>query len=77
MPPLGEVGDDDPPPQAENSVASVAQPAAWQAPVQNWRRETVLVSDIAVIIVWRAVMPAGRCARSRPHIESRRFLNRI
>ena len=35
--PLGDVGD---PPQAENSVASVAPEAAWQAPAQNRRRET-------------------------------------
>jgi len=45
--PLGDVGDDDPPPQAEKSVASVAPEAAWQAPAQNRRRETVFVSDIA------------------------------
>jgi hypothetical protein len=40
-PPLGEVGD--PPPQAEISVAKVAQEATWQASVQNCRRETVVV----------------------------------
>jgi hypothetical protein len=50
--PLGEVGDDDPSSQAENSVASVAQEAIWQASAQNRRRETgVFVSDIAVILV--------------------------
>ena len=45
--PLGDVGD---PPQAVNSVASVAPEAAWQAPAQNRRRETcALVSDIAML----------------------------
>ena len=44
--PLGDVGDD-PPPQAENSVASVAPEATWQAPAQNRRRENdPFVSDI-------------------------------
>jgi hypothetical protein len=43
--PLGDVGD---PPQAENTVASVAQEATWQASAQNRRRETgACVSDIA------------------------------
>src|SRR6266545_1579189 len=47
--PLGDVGD---PPQAENSVASVAPDATWQAPAQNRRRETfVSVSDIVVTLV--------------------------
>jgi hypothetical protein len=46
------VGDDDPPPHAENNVASVAPEATWQAPAQKSRRETDLfVSDIAVILV--------------------------
>jgi hypothetical protein len=46
--PLGDVGD---PPQPENSVASVAPEAAWQAPAQNRRRETtdVFVSDIVIL----------------------------
>src|SRR5258706_5588143 len=35
--PLGDVGD---PPQAEDTVASVAQEATWQAPAQNRRRAT-------------------------------------
>jgi hypothetical protein len=61
--PLGEVGDDDPPPQAENSVASVAPPAAWQAPAQNRRRVTAFVSDISVILVSRALMPDGRVGK--------------
>ena len=48
--PLGDVGDDDPPPQAENSVASVAPEATWQAPAQNRRRETdAFVSDILIL----------------------------
>jgi hypothetical protein len=48
--PLGDVGDEVPPPQAENNVASVAPEAAWQAPAQNWRRETgAFVSDIAIL----------------------------
>ena len=48
--PLGDVGDDDPP-QAENSVASVAPDATWQAPAQNWRRETgAFVSDIGFVM---------------------------
>jgi hypothetical protein len=56
--PLGDVGD--PPSQAENSVASVAQEAIWQASAQNRRRETgVVVSDMSVILV-----SAGRAARS-------------
>ena len=47
--PLGDVGEDDAPPQAENSVANVAPDATWQAPAQNRRRETgASVSDIAV-----------------------------
>jgi hypothetical protein len=57
--PLGDVGDDDPSSQAENSVASVAQEATWQASAQNRRRETgVVVSDMAVILV-----SAARAAR--------------
>jgi len=56
--PLGDVGD---PPQAENSVASVAPEAAWQAPAQNRRRETgVVVSDIAVILVRRGNIETTR-----------------
>lgn len=48
---LGDVGDDSPL-QPENSVASAAPEAAWQAPAQNRRRETgTFVSDIAVILV--------------------------
>jgi hypothetical protein len=51
--PLGAVGDDDPPPQAEANVASVAPDAIWQAPAQNRRRETgargMRVSDIALV----------------------------
>jgi hypothetical protein len=55
--PLGDVGD--PPSQAENSVASVAQEAIWQASAQNRRRETgVVVSDMSVILV-----SAGSAAR--------------
>jgi hypothetical protein len=47
--PLGDVGDDEPSPQAAKSVASVAPDATWHAPAQNWRRETgVFVSDIAI-----------------------------
>lgn len=54
-PPLGDVGEDDPPPHAANSVASVAPDAAWQAPAQNRRRETaVVVSDIVSVLVWEA-----------------------
>jgi hypothetical protein len=54
--PLGDVGDD-PSSQAENSVASVAQEAIWQASAQNRRRETgVVVSDMSVILV-SAAMP--------------------
>jgi hypothetical protein len=50
--PLGDVGEDDPSSQAENSVASVAQEAIWQASAQNRRRETgVVVSDMSVILV--------------------------
>jgi hypothetical protein len=53
--PLGDVGD---PPQAENSVASVAPDATWHAPAQNRRRETfVFVSDIVVTLV-RVPMPS-------------------
>jgi hypothetical protein len=48
---LGDVGDDDDdelPLQAVNSVASVTQEAAWQAPLQNCRREIeICESDIA------------------------------
>src|SRR5687768_7072582 len=51
--PLGDVGDDDPSPQAGKSVASAAPEATWQAPAQNRRRETdVSISDIAVDPVW-------------------------
>ena len=47
--PLGDVGDDESPPQAENNVASVAPEATWHAPAQNWRLETgTFVSDIAI-----------------------------
>src|SRR5687767_3789796 len=38
--PLGDVGDDDASPQAEASVASVAQEASWHASAQKSRRET-------------------------------------
>src|SRR5258706_16387849 len=55
--PLGDVGD---PPQAENTVASVAPEATWHAPAQNRRRETgVFVSDIAVIPVRQRSGVAG------------------
>jgi hypothetical protein len=48
---LGDVGDDSPL-QPENSVASVAPEAAWQAPAQNRRRETnVSISDIRGVLV--------------------------
>ena len=68
--PLGDVGDDDPP-QVENSMASVAPEAAWQAPAQNSRRETgVCVSDIAVILVRGA--SAGR-GQYRSHSQTIRF----
>jgi hypothetical protein len=40
--PVGEVGDDDPAPQAVNSVASVTPDATWQAPPQKRRREMQL-----------------------------------
>ena len=54
--PLGDVGDDDPP-QAENSVASVAPEATWHAPAQNRRRETgTFVSDIAIFVRGRSVL---------------------
>ena len=46
--PLGDVGDEVPPPQAEASVASVAQDAIWQASVQNRRRETDLFVSLHV-----------------------------
>jgi hypothetical protein len=60
--PLGEVGD--PSSQAENSVASVAQEAIWQASAQNRRRETgVFVSDIAVILVSAAVPLVARIGK--------------
>jgi hypothetical protein len=45
-PPLGDVGD---PPQAEISVASAPQEATWQAPAQNWRRETGAFESDTVI----------------------------
>ena len=55
---LGDVGDDDPPPQAVNSVASVAPEAAWQAPAQNRRREMgECVSDIRMILVGASKLP--------------------
>ena len=53
--PLGDVGDE--PPQAENSVATVAQEAAWHAPAQNRRRETGAFASVIVILMragqWR------------------------
>ena len=53
--PLGDVGDD-PSPQPENNVVSVTPEATWQAPAQNWRRETgAFVSDIAILV------RAGHC----------------
>jgi hypothetical protein len=70
--PLGDVGDDDPPPQAENNVASVAPEAAWQAPAQKRRRETAVffVSDIAEI-----PREAGEsCPRAWGKIEATRQL---
>jgi hypothetical protein len=75
--PLGDVGDDDPPPQAENSVASVAPEAAWQAPAQNLRREmAVFVSDIGEIPREGAVLPEGPARQIRGHPQTARvFLN--
>ncbi|MGH9347791.1 MAG: hypothetical protein ACRD26_11055 [Vicinamibacterales bacterium] len=68
--PLGDVGDDDPPPQAENSVASVAPEATWQAPAQNRRRETgAFVSDIAIFVRGRPV-PGGQY---QGHSQTTRF----
>jgi hypothetical protein len=61
MPPPGDVGDDDPSPQPENSVTRVTPEAAWQAPAQKRRRETaVVVSDIAEILVGWGGLPGGR-----------------
>ena len=61
MPPPGDVGDDDPSPQPEKSVASVTPEAAWQAPAQKRRRETaVVVSDIAEILVEWGGLSNGR-----------------
>src|SRR5688572_8345763 len=74
MPPPGDVGD--PPPQAENSVASVMPEAAWQAPAQNRRRETAFVSDIGADPREGAVLPGRGCARSRPLTNGRCSLNR-
>jgi hypothetical protein len=52
IPGLLDDGEDDEPLQAENSVASVAQDATWQAPSQKRRREMgVSVLDIALILV--------------------------
>jgi hypothetical protein len=70
--PLGDVGE--PPPQAENNVASVPQEATWQAPAQNRRRETgVFVCDIAMILV-RAVSAASRPAgQYRGRSQTTRF----
>jgi hypothetical protein len=71
---LGDVGDDDPPPQAENRVASVAPEAAWHAPAQNRRRETVFVFDIAEMLVKGRRVPDGRTwARSRPRANDAGF----
>ncbi len=71
--PLGDVGDDDPPPQAGNRVARVAQEATWQAPAQNWRRETgAFVSDIAILV------RVGQCRVGNMEatpITARGFLN--
>jgi len=68
--PLGDVGD---PPQGENSVASVAADATWQAPAQNRRRETfVSVSDIVVTLV--RVADAGS-AIPRPLAKPEDFRN--
>ena len=68
--PLGDVGDDDPPPHAGNSVPSVAPEATWQAPAQNPRRETrVFVSYITVILV-RGLEPGGQY---RDHSQTNRF----
>jgi hypothetical protein len=53
-------GEDDEPLQAENSVASVAHDATWQAPSQKRRREIeVSVSDIALILGGRSRLPLG------------------
>jgi hypothetical protein len=71
--PLGDVGD--PPPQAEASVASVAQEATWQASAQNRRRETdVFVFGIGVILVRAASAAWKRAARSRPPPNDAVFL---
>jgi len=67
--PLGDVGDEVPPPQADAIVAKVAQDAIWHASAQKRRRETELfVSDI-VVIPDRTACAAGdggRQDRGRP-----------
>jgi hypothetical protein len=66
-PPLGDV--DDEPLQAENSVASVAQDATWQAPSQKRRREIdVSVPDIALILIG-----LGSAGQDRGREEMGRF----
>jgi len=47
----GDVGES--PLHAETSVASVAHDATWQAPAQNWRRETNVNAFDIVILVTR------------------------
>ena len=72
--PLGDVGDDVPPAQAENSVASVAPEATWQAPAQNRRRETgAFVSDIAMILVRAAIAARGSGGQNRGHSKTTDF----
>ena len=61
--PLGDVGEE--PPQAEKSVATVAQDAAWHAPAQNRRRETGAFASVIVILM-RAGQWQKRNIRATP-----------
>ena len=73
--PLGDVGDPSPP-QAETSVASVAQEATWHASAQNWRRETsVFVSDITEVLARASAAGRQEAARSRPRAKDAIFVN--
>jgi hypothetical protein len=69
----GEVGDEDPPPHAEKIAPIVAPDAAWQAPAQNFRRDTILC-DANIRILARAGVPERRCRKIEATREPRFFV---
>jgi hypothetical protein len=66
--PPGEVGD--PLPHPETIDATAAHDTAWQAPAQNFRRDTICC-DANIRILARAGVPERRCRKIDATRESR------